>query len=82
MKFPLTTALGSIDLLGEVTGRGGYEELLPYSVEVELFGVKCRCLGLRRLNEVKRAAGRPRDLEAVAELEPLLEERGDRSSEA
>lgn len=80
-NFTLTTALGSIDLLGEITGGGDYEELLPYSVEVELFGVKCRCLGLRRLIEVKRAAGRPRDLEVVAELEALLEERGKRSPE-
>jgi hypothetical protein len=32
-------------------------------------------LGLERLIAVKRAAGRPHDLEAVAELEALLEER-------
>jgi hypothetical protein len=30
-------------------------------------------LGLRRLIEVKRAAGRPKDLEAIAELERLEE---------
>jgi len=31
---------------------------------------------LRKLIEVKRAAGRPKDLEAVAELEALLDESG------
>ena len=40
-----------------------------------VFGVACRCLGLERLIQVKRAAGRSRDLEAIAELEALLEER-------
>jgi hypothetical protein len=33
------------------------------------------CLGLERLIEVKRAAGRPKDLEAIAELQTILEER-------
>jgi len=32
-------------------------------------------LDLERLIQVKRAAGRPRDLEAIAELEVILEER-------
>ena len=31
--------------------------------------------GLAKLIEVKRAAGRPKDLEVLAELELLLEER-------
>ena len=43
-----------------------------------MFGIRCKCLGLERLIEVKRAAGRPKDFEAIAELEVLLEER-DRS---
>ncbi len=70
----LITDLGAIDLLGEITGGGNYEDLLPHSLTLQLFGVPCRCLGLRRLIEVKRAAGQPRDLEVVAELEALLEE--------
>lgn len=49
--------------------------MLPHTVTLNLFGVSCRCLDLRRLLDVKRAAGRPHDLEAVAELEVLLEER-------
>jgi hypothetical protein len=44
-------------------------------VKLRLFGMDCLCLGLERLIAVKRAAGRPRDLEAVAELEALLEAR-------
>lgn len=80
LNFTLTTDLGALDLLGEVTGGGGYEALLPHAIELKVFGVSAKTLGLKRLIEVKRAAGRPRDLDAVAELEALLEER-DRSSD-
>ena len=66
----------AIDLLGEIVGGGGYEDLRPHVVTLTVFGVACQCLGLERLIRVKRAAGRPKDLEAVAELEAILEERG------
>ena len=78
LNFTLTTRLGDLDLLGEIAGGGGYERLLPDSLEAPLFGVPCRYLGLERLILVKRAAGRPKDLQAIAELEALKEER-DRS---
>lgn len=74
LNFTLTTALGDLDLLGEVAGGGTYESLLPHSVEVEAFGVIFRCVNLPKLIELKRAAGRPKDFEAIAELETLLEE--------
>src|SRR5438094_435359 len=75
LNFTLTTALGDLDLLGEVAGAGNYEQLLPHSIEIELFGVNCRCASLERLIQMKRAAGRPKDLEAIAELQALLEEK-------
>ena len=74
-NFTLTTAFGSLDLLGEITLGGNYEKLLPYSVRLEVFGNECLCLGLERLIEVKRAVGRLKDLEAIAELQAILEER-------
>ena len=77
LNFTLTTDLGDLDLLGEITGGGGYENLLPDTIVLDVFGVHCRCLGLKRLIEVKRACGRPRDLDAIAELEALLEEHKD-----
>jgi hypothetical protein len=55
-------------------GGGGYDDLVTHSVEIEVFDVRCRCLGLRKLIEVKRAAGRVKDLQAVAELETLADE--------
>lgn len=74
LNFTFNTKLGALDLLGEITGGGGYDELLPYSIPLRLYGVECRCLGLERLIYVKRAAGRPKDLETIAELEAILEE--------
>lgn len=76
LNFTLTTTIGDIDLLGEITGGGGYEDLVAHSILVDLFGHECRCLNLPWLIRTKRAAGRPRDLEAIAELEALLEEPG------
>jgi hypothetical protein len=75
LNFALTTSRGDIDLLGELAGGGGYEDLLPHTVDVVVFGMPLRCLGLDKLIEVKRAAGRPKDLEALAELEAIREER-------
>lgn len=75
LNFTLTTTLGDIDLLGEIAGGGAYEDLEPHSIVLHPFGFACRFLGLEKLIEVKRAAGRPRDLEAIAELEAILEER-------
>ena len=80
LNFTLTTTIGDIDLLGEITGGGDYAALLLHSTQVEIFGCPCRCLDLPALVQAKRAAGRPKDLDALAELEALLEERGDRSN--
>lgn len=77
LNFTLTTQLGDIDLLGEITGGGGYADLLPHSVPLRVFGMDCHCLGLKRLIEVKRAVGRPKDYESIAELEAMLDERGE-----
>jgi hypothetical protein len=75
LNFTLTTELGDLDLLGEVVGGGNYRDLLPHTFEVEAFGVKFRCVDLPTLIKLKRAAGRPKDLESIAELETLLDER-------
>lgn len=75
LNFTLTTTVGDIDLLGEITGGGGYADLLPHTIEIELFGQRCKCLDLESLIRTRRAAGRPKDLQMLAELEALLEER-------
>lgn len=80
LNFTLTTTLGDIDLLGEITGGGSYEDLIAASSSIWIFGIECPCLELEPLIHVKRAAGRPKDLDAIAELEAILKERGPRGS--
>jgi hypothetical protein len=75
LNFTLTTAVGDVDFLGEMTGGGNYEQLLPHTIELVVFGRTIRVLDLPALIRAKRAAGRPKDLEAVAELEALLAEK-------
>jgi predicted nucleotidyltransferase len=75
LNFTLETSLGDLDLLGEVIGGGNYEQLLPHTIELEAFGSRFKCVTLERLLQLKRAAGRPKDLESVAELQALLEEK-------
>ncbi len=75
LNFTLTISLGDIDLLGEIVGGGKFEDLLPHTITLDLFGLSVLCLDLPTLINVKRAAGRPKDLEAISELEALLQER-------
>ena len=76
LNFTLTTDLGALDLLGEATGGGTFTALSKAAEAVEMFGVACLRVDLDDLIRLKRAAGRPKDLEAIAELEALREERG------
>jgi hypothetical protein len=78
LNFTLTTDVGDLDVLGEVVGGGSYEALLAATVVVRAFGVDCRLLNLDCLIEVKRAAGRPKDFETIAELETVRAQRRER----
>jgi hypothetical protein len=71
--FTLVTDLGIVDLLAEVSGVGTFAEVLPVSVEVDAFGRRIRTLNLQALIQSKKAAGRPKDLLILPELEGLLE---------
>jgi predicted nucleotidyltransferase len=75
LNFTLTTTVGDLDLLGEITYGGTYDALLSDTEVVTVLGIECRCLSLEQLIQVKRAAGRVKDLEALAELEAIAEER-------
>lgn len=76
LNFTLETTLGDIDILGEITGGGRYEILLAHTIELRIFDRLILCLDLDKLIETKRAAGRPKDFEAIAELEALRDSRG------
>ena len=75
LNFTLTTDSGAIDVLGEIAGIGDYDAVQAVSEDVSLYSANYRCINLDALIISKRAAGRPKDLEAVAELELIRDER-------
>jgi hypothetical protein len=56
-----------------VRGLGSYEDLVPGSLRVELFGFSFAVINIAKLIVAKRAAGRPKDLIALPELEAIRE---------
>lgn len=75
LNFTLTTNAGDLDLLGEAAGGGTYPALVSHSEEREVLGHVCRFVDLDTLIRLKRAAGRAKDIERIAELEALRAER-------
>jgi hypothetical protein len=72
-NFTFQKDIGDIDLLGEVAGVGNYDDVENESVTMELFGFDVKVLSLNGLINAKRAAGRPKDLLVLPELEALKE---------
>ncbi|OPZ29241.1 MAG: hypothetical protein BWZ02_01061 [Lentisphaerae bacterium ADurb.BinA184] len=69
-----TTNLGSLDFVGEVSGRG-YAEILPHTVELLLgANLRVRVLDLETLIAVKEDAGRPKDIAVLPILRQTLTE--------
>jgi hypothetical protein len=68
----LETPLGILDVMQWLPGIDAdytYETLARDAVQAEAFGVKLRVCSLSALREMKRAAGRPRDLQDLADLD-------------
>lgn len=72
LNFTLTTSIGELDLLGEIIGSGSYESLKDQTVTFSIFSCDVRCLDLETLIRTKKAVGRPKDIDAVSELEEIL----------
>jgi hypothetical protein len=68
LNFTLTSKAGDIDLLGEVTGLGGFPVVSRVSDWMEIYGMQVRVLSLDGLERAKRAAGRLKDLADLAEI--------------
>ena len=68
----LTTTEGDLDVMDRVAGVGDYDALRKRSEAISALGVRFRVIDLPSLIKAKRAAGRPRDFDALPELEALL----------
>lgn len=73
LNFTLVTDEGELDLLGEVTGIGGYGDMALAAIPVEAFGVSFKLMALEDLIRAKAAAGRPKDLLDLEALRALAE---------
>jgi hypothetical protein len=73
LNFTFASDIGNLDLLGEVRGVGTYENVVADSIPVQLFGYQFKVIEITKLIEAKRAAGRPKDLIAIPELEAIRE---------
>ena len=73
MNFTLSTDIGDLDFLGEVSGLGSYNQVLAQSDKRIIGGLDCRVLSLEGLIKAKEASGRPRDLYVLPELRGLAE---------
>ena len=69
-NFTLETSAGALDLLGRLTGVGGYGELQNSAEVIEVFGCKIKVISLADLIRAKEAAGRDKDLMML----PILKE--------
>ena len=83
-NFTLSTDVGSIDLLGHVSGLGDYEAVEAQSDTLDLYGHPTRVLSLDGLIASKEAAAREKDERMLPELRALraLREKGEPSPEA
>ncbi len=71
MNFTFKTSLGDLDLLGEVSGLGSYEDAKKYSEPIDLCGVRVDVLTIDGLILCKKAANRPKDQMHLKELEAI-----------
>jgi len=72
-NFTLEIGDESLDLLGEMSAIGGYEEIISQSEEKTVAGFNVKVLPLSLLIVTKQAAGRPKDLAVIPELQATLE---------
>ncbi|HEY4827973.1 MAG TPA: hypothetical protein VIH85_14460 [Solirubrobacteraceae bacterium] len=70
-NFCLLTDVGRLDVMQWLTGlktEDLYGELTPDAIEGEIDGIPVRVCSLEHLRAMKRAAGRPQDLEDLRRL--------------
>ena len=69
----LMTSLGPLDLLCELTDGIGYDELLPFTEQIQSDTLNIPVLSLKKLIEIKADTGRAKDLLMIPILMKLDE---------
>lgn len=72
----LQTSLGKLDLMTHPAGAPQYRKLRDGADRYEIGGFLVRVASVADLKAMKRAAGRPKDLADIAELEAIEQLRG------
>jgi len=70
----LGTSLGAVGLLSSIKGVGDYSRVHEASIEIEIFGRRCRVISIEDLIRAKESLARPKDLLAAQELRAILEQ--------
>ena len=73
-SFTFETDAGDLDIIGTPAGTRGYDELIRTAEDQDLGGLKIKVASIDALIQMKRAAGRPKDLIEVEVLAALREE--------
>ncbi|MEA3020933.1 MAG: hypothetical protein QOI47_2457 [Actinomycetota bacterium] len=74
-NFTFATRAGDVDIFGTVAGIDDFDQLWSAADEVDVRGMPVRVAVVSDLIEMKRAAGRPKDIAALEVLGALEEER-------
>jgi hypothetical protein len=67
----LTTTLGVVDILSEVPPVGGFAMVKSRSIEISIYGYKCRVICVEDLIKIKGSMKRPKDLQMHEELKAI-----------
>jgi hypothetical protein len=69
-----------VDILTSILGVGDFERVRASSIEIELFGRRCRVMSVEDLIRAKETLGRDKDLLSVRELRALMEKKSSQPS--
>jgi hypothetical protein len=72
-NFTFSIGDEELDLLGEMSAIGGYEQIIGQSEEMEVAGHRVKVLSLAQLIATKEAAGRPKDKAVLPLIKATLD---------
>jgi len=70
-NYTFQTDLGDLDLFGHVEPLGTYEQILPHAETYRIGDVSLRVIGLEDLIRIKEYLGRPKDRQALVQLQAI-----------